>query len=156
MQQMIDHLLARAGFYAQQVTRWNLMDEYLFDIPLTKFLYSREYRSRLHLHLGNLQDDRTALKMTGFTISQLRKLYQQFGLYDFVHAHHDTELLVGTDNFDAGTGVEKCYHIDPEELLLYSLTRIKTGMTQEAIINHYFWRRLCLLDPQTPLAHALP
>ena len=36
------------------------------------------------------------------------------------------------------TGAEKCYRIDPEELLLYSLTRIKTGMTQEAIIDNYF------------------
>jgi hypothetical protein len=76
--------------------------------------------------------------MTGFNISQLRKLYQQFGLRDFVHAHHDTELLIETNNFDAGTGAEKCYRIDPEELLLYSLTRINTGMTQEAIIDHCF------------------
>jgi hypothetical protein len=89
------------------------MDEYLFNIPLTKFLYSREYHPRLHLHLGNLRDNRTALKMTGFNTSQLRKLYQQFGLNDFVHAHCDTELLIGTDNFDAGNGAEKCYRIDP-------------------------------------------
>jgi hypothetical protein len=75
MQQMIDHLLAPAGFYAQQVTRWNLMDEYLFDITLTEIVYSREYPPRLHLRLENLQDDRTALKMTGFNISQLCKLY---------------------------------------------------------------------------------
>jgi len=48
--------------------------------------------------------------------------------------------LIGTNKFDAGTEAEKCYRIDPEELLLYSFTRIKTGMTQEAIINHYFGR----------------
>ncbi len=40
---MIDYLIARAGFYAQLVTRWNLMDEYLFDIPLVEYLYSREF-----------------------------------------------------------------------------------------------------------------
>ena len=76
--------------------------------------------------------------MTGFNISQLSKLYQLFGLHDFVHAHHKTVLLIGSNNFDAVTGAEKCYRIDPEELLLYSLTRIKIGMTQEAIIDHYF------------------
>jgi hypothetical protein len=27
MQQMTDHLLARTGFYSQEVTRWNLMDQ---------------------------------------------------------------------------------------------------------------------------------
>jgi len=90
MQQMTDHLLARAGFHTQEVTRWNLMVmyEYLFDIPLAEYLYCREYRSRLHLRLGDLPDDRTALKMTRFNISQLRQLYRFFGLRDFVHAHH--------------------------------------------------------------------
>jgi hypothetical protein len=36
IQQMIDHLLAQPGFYAQQVTWWKTVDEYLFD-----FLYCR-------------------------------------------------------------------------------------------------------------------
>jgi hypothetical protein len=125
MQQMIDHLLAQAGFYAQEVMRWNLMNEYLFNIPNAEYLYHKEYRPRLHLRLGGLPDDRTAVKMTGFNISQLRKLLQLFGLLDFVHAHHDTELLIGTNNFDAGTGSEKCYRIDPEELLLYSYPESK-------------------------------
>ncbi len=44
MQQMIDYLLAWAGHYSQKVMQWNLMDEYLFDIPLVEFLYRREYR----------------------------------------------------------------------------------------------------------------
>jgi hypothetical protein len=76
--------------------------------------------------------------MTGFNISQLSKLFQLFGLRDFFHAHLETVLLIGTGHFDVVTGAEKCYRIDPEELLLYSLTRIKTGMTQEAIIDNYF------------------
>ena len=88
MQQMIDYLFARASFYAQEVTRLNLMDKYLFDIPLAEYLYHREYRPRLHLRLGDRPDDRTAIKMTGFNISQLSKLFQLFGLRDFVHAHH--------------------------------------------------------------------
>ena len=46
--------------------------------------------------------------------------------------------MIGTGNFGAVTGTEKCYHLDPEELLLYTLTRTKTGMTQEAIIDHCF------------------
>jgi hypothetical protein len=43
MQQMIDYLFARAGFYAQLVTQWNLVNEYLFDILLVEYLYSREF-----------------------------------------------------------------------------------------------------------------
>ena len=119
MQQMIDYLFARAVFYAQEVTRLNLMDEYLFDISLSEYLYHREYRPRLHLRLGDLPDDRTAIKMTGFNIFQLSKLFQLFGLRDFVHAHHETVLLIGTGHFDVNIGVEMCYCIDPEELLLY-------------------------------------
>jgi len=72
------------------------MDEYLFDIHLSEYLYHREYRPRLHLRLGDLPDDRKVLKMNGFNISQLSKLYQLFGLRDFVHAHHETALLIGT------------------------------------------------------------
>jgi hypothetical protein len=58
-----------------------------------------------------------AIKMTGFNISHLSKLFQLFGLRDFVHAHHETELLIGTGHFDVNSGAEKCYRIDPEELL---------------------------------------
>jgi hypothetical protein len=36
---MINYLLAWADFCAHQVTWWNLMDEYLFDIPLAEYLY---------------------------------------------------------------------------------------------------------------------
>ncbi len=119
MQQVIDYLFARVGFYAQLVMRWNLMDEYLFDIPLVEYLYSREFQPRLHLRLGDLRDDRTAVKMTGFLIPQLRTLYGHFGLCNFVHAHHKTELLIGTTTFHPVTGKENCYRINPKELLLF-------------------------------------
>jgi len=75
MQQAIDYLLARANFYMHAVTRYTLIDNYLYDIPLTEWLYTREHRTRQHLRLGNLPDDRTA-KMTLFTIAQLQWLYQ--------------------------------------------------------------------------------
>jgi hypothetical protein len=39
MQQMIDYLLARAGHYSQKVTQWNLINEYLFEIPLVDVTY---------------------------------------------------------------------------------------------------------------------
>jgi hypothetical protein len=108
MQQMIGYLFAWAGVYAQLLTRWNLMDECLFDIPLVEYLYCREFQPRLHLRLGNLRDNRTAMKMTGFLIAQLRTLYGHFGLQDFVHVHHKTELLIGTDTFHLVTGKENC------------------------------------------------
>ncbi len=107
MQQMIDYLVARAGHYSQQATQWNLFGEHHFGIPLAKYLYSREYRPQLHLRLGDIPNDMTSVKMTGYSIAQLRILYRHFGLQDFVNAHQETELLVGTNNFDAVTGAEK-------------------------------------------------
>jgi hypothetical protein len=136
MQQAIDYLLAPANFYMHGVTRYTLIDNYLYDTPLTEWLYTREHRTRQHLSLGNLPDDRTAMKMTSFTIAQLQWLYHHFGLRQFVHGQGETELRIGTNTFRAGR--ENCYLINPEELFLFSLTRIKTGMTQEVIINMYF------------------
>ena len=136
MQQAIDYLLARANFYMHAVTRYTLIDNYLYDIPLTEWLYTREHRTRQHLCLGNLPDDRTAMKMTSFTIAQLQRLYHHFGLRQFVHGQGETELRIGTNTFRAGG--ENCYLIHPEELFLFSLTRIKTGMTQEVIVDMYF------------------
>jgi hypothetical protein len=48
------------------------------------------------------------------------------------------DLLIGTNNFDPNTSHKKCYCINQEELFLYSLTKIKTGMSQEAIIDKFF------------------
>ena len=121
-----------------RAAQYTLIDTYLYDIPLAEWLYTREFRPRHHLRLADLADDRTAMKMTSFSIAQLGRLYHHFCLRQFVHAHGETELRIGTNNFDAITGREKCYLIDPEELFMYSLTRIKTGMTQEAIIDMYF------------------
>lgn len=76
--------------------------------------------------------------MTSFTISQLCRLYHHFGLLDFILAHNETELLIGTGHFDVNTGNEKCYRIHPQELFPYSLTRMNAGMMQEKIIDTYF------------------
>ena len=84
MQQAIDYLLARANFYMHAVTRYTLIDNYLYDIPLTEWLYTREHCTRQHLCLGNLPDDRTAMKMTSFTIAQLQRWKQTHSTIDRV------------------------------------------------------------------------
>ena len=136
MQQIIDYLLHQAAVFVQHVTQWTLLDELLYDIPLTEWLYSREFRPRQHLRLSSLMDDMTAKKMTGFRVSELQRLYNHFGLRDFVMAHNETDLLIGTDKWRNGR--ELCYRIHPEELFLYVLTRCKTGMTSEKVIDMFF------------------
>ncbi len=101
-----------------------------------------------------------AVKMTGFLIAQLRTLYGHFGLCNFVHVHHKTELLIGTNTFHPVTGKDNCYRIDPEELHLYSLS-LRTDENQnwhDPGGNHRpnFWQGLYSLDVWTPLDDALP
>jgi hypothetical protein len=54
------------------------MDEYLFN----EYLYHREYYPRLHLCLGDLPGDRTAIMMTGG--------------FNIVRSHHLVLRLVWT------------------------------------------------------------
>jgi hypothetical protein len=140
MQQMIDSLLARANYNIHFESQYKLMDGHLYDIPLTEWLYTREFRPRQHLGIGNFVDDWMAMKMTSFTIAQLYWLYEHFSLRAFVLVHNKMAFLIDTNNFDSNTSRKKCYCIDPEELFLYSLTKIKTGMSQEAIIDSFFER----------------
>jgi hypothetical protein len=76
------------------------------------------------------------IKMTAFNVSQLCWLYRHFGLREFVLAHNEMELRIGTGHWS--DGCENCYRIDPEELFLFSLTRFKTGMTNEKIVDMFF------------------
>jgi hypothetical protein len=92
MQQMIDLLFCQASLYAHHVTMWSTLDGQVYDIPLTKWLYRREFFPRLHLRISNHVDDMSAVKMTAFNVSQLHQLYEHFGLREFVSAHNEMEL----------------------------------------------------------------
>jgi hypothetical protein len=135
-QQMIDYLLHQAAVFAQHVTQWTLLDELLYDIPLTKWLYRREFHPRQHLQISSLMDDMTAKKMTSFSVRELQRVYGHFGLCEFVMAHNETDLLIGTDKWENGR--EFCYRIHPEELFLYALTKCKTGMTSAKVVDMFF------------------
>ena len=74
--------------------------------------------------------------MTGFRVRELQQLYNHFGLRDFVMAHNYTDLLIGTDRWRNER--ELCYRIHPEELFLYVLTRCKTGMMSDKVIDMFF------------------
>jgi hypothetical protein len=133
---MIDGLFRQAALYAHHVTMWSTLDGRLYDIPLTEWLFRREFRPRRHLRIGDLADDMTAIKMTAFNVSQLRRLYCHFGLREFVLAHLETDLLIGTGHWLNGR--ENCYRVDPEECFLFALTKCKTGMTNEKIVDMFF------------------
>jgi hypothetical protein len=61
-QQMIDYLLCQAAVFAQYVSQWTSLDKFLYDIPLTEWLYRREFYPSHHLQMSSLKDDMTAKK----------------------------------------------------------------------------------------------
>ena len=50
----------------------------------------------------------------------------------------DTDIRIHTGHFSQETGAPKCYVIDPEELFLFTLTKVKTGKTNEQVCDDYF------------------
>ncbi len=80
-------------------------------------------------------DDMTAKKMTSFSVRELQWLYNHFGLCEFVITHNETDLLIGTDKWKNER--ELCYRIHTEELFLYVLTKCKTGMTSEKVVDMF-------------------
>jgi hypothetical protein len=99
MQQMIDLLFCQDSLYAHHVTMRRTFDRKLYDIPLAKWLYRKELCPRLHLCIGSLTDDMSAVKMTALYVSQLRRLYHHFGLRELVLAHNEMELQIGTGHW---------------------------------------------------------
>ena len=71
LQQAISNLGGQAALYVHHVIQWQFMDSALYDIPLLEWLQAREFRPRLHLHIGNIPNDMPAMKMTQFNTHQL-------------------------------------------------------------------------------------
>jgi hypothetical protein len=135
-QGMINNLLHQVAVFAQQVTLWSSLDDYLHDIPLVEWLYTREYCPRQHLCVFGIENNMTAIKMTSFKTSQLQWLFRLFGLCKFVNALNETDLLIRTGCWKNRR--ECCYYIHPEELFLFLLTKCKMGMTTDHVIDMFF------------------
>ena len=109
--------------YGEHVQQWVTADGLLYDILLMEWLHGREFTPRWHLHIDALADDMTGRKMTEFSIEQLQRLYQQFGVREYCMRHGESDIIIS-------------YH--PEELFLFALTRTATGMMTEKIIDMFF------------------
>ncbi len=88
------------------------------------------------MRILGIANDMTAVKMTSFKISQLQRLFCLFGQREFVNAHNETDLLIGTGHWRNGR--ECCYCIHPKELFLFLLAKCKTGMTTDNLIDMFF------------------
>eukprot|EP00984_Skeletonema_dohrnii_P001828 scaffold604_cov111-Skeletonema_dohrnii-CCMP3373.AAC.9 len=147
--QIIDMLTLQAVAYLVQTQQWLRLDSDLYDIPLQEYLQNREFRPRQHLRIDNIESDLHARKMTRFNLHQLRRIYDCFGLDDYCRSMNIDFIRVYTGH-DNQRGVPCCYRFHPEELFLYSLTKIATGNTSDDNVDHYFggaYSRWCLGFP---------
>ena len=118
------------------------LDHVLFDIPLQEWLAAREYRPRQFMNLSSLDSDLLSIKMTRFPIESLTRIYDCFGLYDYaMRMFGEPVIRVYTDHFTLNQhGVQQdcCYNFDPEELFLYTLCVITSGMLKYRIVDMFF------------------
>ena len=109
-------------------------DELLFDIPPDQEDAPLKYTRARNLRIDDLSD-MAALKMTHFNHSQLRRLYELFDLESQLEPMSD-KLAIPTGFNVNGTPCR--YRIHPEEVFLFTLCKVATGMTQVNIVDNYF------------------
>ena len=106
----------------------------LFDIPPEEEAAPIQFSRAKGLRIDDLSD-MAALKMTRFNWSQLRRLYAAFDLQGQLEPL-STKLAIPTGHVFNGSLC--CYRIHPEEIFLFTLCRLASGMTQVQIVDGYF------------------
>ena len=135
----IDEMLQMYGYTAlcfmSLMQSWRMMDHILYDIPPEEEAMPKVYSERKHLEIDDLSDVQ-AHKMTHFYHGQLRRLYDLFDLEGYMASIGEYEIPLYTGNY---TGNTPCrYLVPPEELVLFMLTKIATGRTNQSIIDEWF------------------
>ncbi len=100
----------------------------LFDIPFHEEAVPQQYTRSKNLRIANLNNDQ-ALKITHFSQSQLHWLYAHFSL---------AALAVGVGTTIPIFTGHTYYQIHPEEVFLFTLTKLATGMSNHMIVDTYF------------------
>jgi len=100
----------------------------LFDIPFHKEAAPQQCTRSKNLWLANLNGVQ-ALKMTHFNQSQMRHIYAHFGLAALA-AGVGTTIPIFTGH--------TYYRIHPEEVFLFTLTKLTSGMSNHMIVDTYF------------------
>ena len=108
----------------------HVADAVLFDIPFHEEAAPQQYTRTKNLRLADLNNVQ-ALKMTHFSQSQLRRLYAHFGL---------TALAAGVGTTIPIFTGHTYYRIHPEEVFLFTLTKLASGMSNHMIVDTYFGR----------------
>ena len=116
-----------------------IADSFLFDITPHEEAQPLQYARSKQLRINHLSDP-AAHKMTHFFVDHLQCLYNEFDLVGFL-ANQNNGLGDEMMSFYTGfyVGNTACqYRIHPEEVFLFTLTKLATGRSNASIVDEYF------------------
>jgi hypothetical protein len=100
----------------------------LLDIPFHGEAVPQQFSRPKNLHLADLKNVQ-ALKMTHFNQGQLCQLCAHFGLAALAEGM-GTKIAIFTGH--------TYYQIHPEEVFLFTMTKLASGLSNHMIVNTYF------------------
>ena len=75
--------------------------------------------------------------MTGFSHGQYKRLYKVFDLKGYANALGEELVPLSTGTYNSN-GVPSRYLLHPEEVFLFTLTKVRTGRTNISIVDPWF------------------
>ena len=118
---------------AHWLTDW---DHILHDIPPEHDVVTSIFTPPKHPRIDDLSDPK-ANAMTGFSHGQLKRLYELFDLEDYFAALNEDLVPLPTGTFNS-LGTPCRYLMHPEEVFLFTMTKLRTGRTNKSIVNEWF------------------
>jgi hypothetical protein len=129
--------IGAATTYSHLANQYLQLDIDLHDVPDHEYAQSQTFKPRRYIKIDDISD-MEAHKMTHFYRDELKRIYRCFGLEDYVLMHGDGIHICVSTASDAHPGRKNRYKFDPEEIFLYTLSRIATGLPSTTIIDMYF------------------
>ena len=115
---------------------WTTMDHLLHDITPEEESRPLQFTRHKMLQIDDLSDPQ-AHKMTHFYHNQLVRLYDCFGLDEYLLSIDEEKEPVYTGHYN-DNGYPCRYLFDPQELFLFTMTKVAKGRTNSSLVDEYF------------------
>ena len=114
------------------------LDHLLYDIPDSEWVYKQQFCPRQHLQINTIPEDMTAVKLTSYNVSQLKRMYHEFALEAYYAAHNKQAISLWTWYTNVISSPRKLYVYHLEELFLYMLAKVKTRKIDKQLCDDCF------------------
>ena len=120
--------------YISLLDIWISMDHILYNITPEEEKQPQQFIERKELRINDLSNPQAHM-MTHFYHDQLVRLHKLFDLSGYLRSINEECVPLYTDNMRDNTPCH--YLINPEELFLFTLTKVATGQTNQCIVDEY-------------------